>query len=129
MGWPITVGDGEFKRWKRSLKEIACGQNVRLTISAIECVFGMEWDVAQAQLWIEAVMELFGTERVMFGSHRPISKLARNVARPHAAYKKMTQGLSEAERDAVFRTNAARWFGRGLDRGRVRFPESAQDLV
>jgi predicted TIM-barrel fold metal-dependent hydrolase len=89
----------------------------------------MEWDVAQAQLWIEAVMELFGTERVMFGSHRPISKLARNVARPYAAYEEMTQGLSEAERDAVFRTNAARWFWRGLDRRRVRFPKSARDLV
>jgi predicted TIM-barrel fold metal-dependent hydrolase len=124
MGWPITVDDGEFKRWKRSLKEIACCENVRLTISAIECVFGMEWDVAQARLWIEAVMELFGTERVMFGGHRPISKLARNIARPYADYEEMTQGLFEAERDAVFRTNAARWFWRGLDRGKVRFPES-----
>jgi predicted TIM-barrel fold metal-dependent hydrolase len=64
--------------------------------------------------------------RVMFGSHRPISKLARNVARPYAAYE---EGLSEAERDAVFRTNAARWFWQELDRGKVRSPESARDLV
>jgi predicted TIM-barrel fold metal-dependent hydrolase len=125
MGWPMTVDDGEFERWKRSLKEIAQSENVRLTISALECVFSVEWQVAQARRWIEAAMELFGTERVMFGSHRPISKLARNVVHPYAAYEEMTQGLSEGERDAVFRANPARWFWEGLDRGKVRVPESA----
>jgi predicted TIM-barrel fold metal-dependent hydrolase len=125
MGWPMTVDDGEFERWKRSLEEIARGENVRLTISAVECVFGMQWQVAQARRWIEAAMELFGAERVMFGSHRPISKLARNVVHPYAAYEEMTRGLSEGERDAVFRANAAGWFWEGLDRGKVRVPESA----
>lgn len=125
MGWPMTVDDGEFERWKRSLKEIARSENVRLTISALECVFSVEWQVAQARRWVEAAMELFGTERVMFGSHRPISKLARNVVHPYAAYEEMTRGLSEAERDAVFRTNAARWFWEGLDRAKVRVPQSA----
>lgn len=125
MGWPMTVDDGEFERWKRSLREIARSENVRLTISALECVFSVEWQVAQARRWIEAAMELFGTERVMFGSHRPISKLARNVVHPYAAYEQMTRGLSEAERDAVFRANAARWFWEALDRGKVRVPQSA----
>ena len=125
MGWPTTVDDGEFERWKRSLKEIARSENVRLTISALECVLGMQWQVAQARRWIEAAMELFGTERVMFGSHRPISKLARIVLHPYAAYEEMTRGLPEGERDAVFRANAARWFWEGLDRGKVRVPQSA----
>jgi predicted TIM-barrel fold metal-dependent hydrolase len=125
MGWPVTLDDEEFERWRRSLKEIARCEKVRLTISAVECVFGMEWEAAQARRWVEAAIELFGTDRVMFGSHRPISKLARNVAHPYAAYEEMTQGLSETERDAVFRANAARWFWEGLDRGKVRAPESA----
>jgi predicted TIM-barrel fold metal-dependent hydrolase len=61
----------------------------------------------------------------MFGSHRPISRLARQVAHPYAAYEQMAVGLSEAERDAVFRENAARWFWGGLDRKKARGPESA----
>ena len=70
-------------------------------------------------------IELFGTKWVMFGGHRPISRLARRVAHPYAAHEEMTEGLSEAERDAVFRGNAARWFWGGRDRKKVRVPESA----
>ena len=74
---------------------------------------------------METAIELFGTKRVMFGGHRPISRLARRVAHPYAAHEEMTEGLSEAERDAVFRGNAARWFWGGRDRKKVRVPESA----
>ena len=91
----------------------ACG-NVRITISALECVFGMDWGMAQARPWVEAVLELFGTERMMFGSHRPISRLAHSVANPYDIYEEMTRGWSETERDAVFRLNAAAWFFGGL---------------
>ncbi len=67
-----------------------------------------------ARPWVEAAIELFGTERVMFGSHRPISRLARKVASPYEVYAEWTRSLSETERDAVFRGNAARWFFDGL---------------
>ena len=74
---------------------------------------------------METAIELFGTKRVMFGGHRPISRLARRMARPYEVYVEMTVGRSEAERDAVFRGNAARWFWGGRDRKKVRVPESA----
>jgi predicted TIM-barrel fold metal-dependent hydrolase len=114
MGWPATLDEHEFARWKHSLAAVSACENGRVTISAAECVFGMNWRVSEAQPWVDAVFELFGTERVMFGSHRPISRLARNFASPYEAYREMTKGLSEAERDAVFRLNAAEWFFGGL---------------
>ena len=125
MGWPVTLDDEEFERWKRSLREIAACENARLSISALECIFGMDWVAMKARPWVEAAIGLFGTDRVMFGSHRPISKLARKVLQPYALYEEMTRGLSEAEHDAVFRGNAARWFFGGLDRTKVRVPDSA----
>jgi predicted TIM-barrel fold metal-dependent hydrolase len=125
MGWPTPAADEEFARWKRNLGEIARCENTRVAIFALECAFGMEWGPAQARPWVEAAIELFGPERVMFGSHRPISKLARRVANPYAVYEEITRGLSEAECDAMFRTNAARWFWSGLDRAKVRAPETA----
>lgn len=122
MGWPTPVSDEEFARWKQNLREIARCENVRLTISAVECIFGMEWEPMQARRWVETAIELFGTGRVMFGSHRPISRLARRVAHPYAAYEEITAGLSEAERDAVFRGNAAQWFFERLRKKGVRSP-------
>ena len=70
----------------------------------------MKWSVPQAQRWIDTVFELFGTKRIMFGSHRPISRLSRSFASVYAGYEEMTAGLSESEQDSVFRRNAAEWF-------------------
>jgi predicted TIM-barrel fold metal-dependent hydrolase len=114
LGWPIAVDEEEFARWRGSMAAIAACENVRVAISALECVFGMDWGAVQARPWVDAVMELFGTERVMFGSHRPISRLARKIANPYEVYAELTRSLSETERDAVFRGNAVKWFFDGL---------------
>ncbi|MGH9697672.1 MAG: amidohydrolase family protein, partial [Bryobacteraceae bacterium] len=114
MGWPIAVIEQEFARWKKSLRELSACENIRITISAVEAVFGMHWQVAQVQPWMDTVFELFGAERVMFGSHRPISRLARNFSSPYDAYQEMARGLSQGEQDAVFLLNAAEWFFEGL---------------
>ena len=120
LGWPIAVDAQAFARWKQSLRELSGCENVRITVSAVEAVFGMHWQIAQVQPWVDAVFELFGTERVMFGSHRPISRLARNFPSPYEAYQEMTRELSGAEQDAVFRLNAAEWFFGGLQGSNVR---------
>jgi predicted TIM-barrel fold metal-dependent hydrolase len=114
MGWPIAVDAQGFDHWKQSLRELSGCENVRITISAVEAVFGMEWQIAQVQPWVDTVFGLFGTERVMFGSHGPISRLARNFPSPYDAYQEMTSGLSTTEQDAVFRLNAAEWIFGGL---------------
>ncbi len=110
MGWPQAVDNSSFTRWKQYLTALSACDNARIVISAIECVFGMKWSVPQAQPWVDTVFELFGTKRIMFGSHRPISGLSRTFAAVYAGYEEMTVGLPESEQDAVFRRNAAEWF-------------------
>src|SRR5262249_25930604 len=78
FGWPSAVDPAGYARWKHSLAAIAACENTHITISAVECVFGMNWNVAEVQPWIDTMFDLFGTHRVMFGSHRPLSELARN---------------------------------------------------
>jgi predicted TIM-barrel fold metal-dependent hydrolase len=114
MGWPIAVAAQAFARWKQSLRELSECENARITISAVEAIFGMHWQIAHVQPWVDTVFELFGAKRVMFGSHRPISRLAQNFPSPYRAYQEMTKGLSETERDAAFRSNAVDWFFGGL---------------
>ncbi|HEX4169999.1 MAG TPA: amidohydrolase family protein [Bryobacteraceae bacterium] len=113
MGWPVRTNDLEFTRWRRSLAELSQCQNVRIVISALECIFGMEWSLPQAQRWIQAVFDLFGPERTMFGGHHPICGLSTSFSAPYIAYEKMCANLSTSEQDAVFRLNAAEWFFSG----------------
>jgi predicted TIM-barrel fold metal-dependent hydrolase len=116
MGWPNQIDQEGFRHWQASLAELRNCENVAISISAFECIFGMNWSTAEVKPWVEAVFELFGTDRVMFGSHRPISRLATNFRSPYLAYGELTSGLSPSEQDAVFRANAARWFFEGLPR-------------
>lgn len=110
IGWPLDLSDAGFARWKRDMQALSALSNVRVTVSALECVFGMDWAIAEATPWIETLFELFGTQRVMFGSHRPLCKLSRSFPNAYRAYEKFVAGLSAAEQDLVFGKNAAEWF-------------------
>jgi predicted TIM-barrel fold metal-dependent hydrolase len=113
MGWPIATSEVEFTRWKQGLADLSACGNVRIVVSAIECVFGMAWSLPKVQPWVQTVFELFGPKRTMFGSHRPICKLSTSFPNPYSACEKMSECLSSSERDAVFRLNAAEWFFSG----------------
>ena len=110
LGWPSSTDRGEFARWRQSLAALAACENTHITISAVECVFGMNWSLAQVQPWIDTVFDLFGTDRAMFGGHRPLSQLAHNFPSPYTGYEQLVGKLSPQEQDAVFRDNAAKWF-------------------
>jgi predicted TIM-barrel fold metal-dependent hydrolase len=49
MGWPVAVDEQAFAQWKQSARELSECENVRITISAVEAVFGMHWQIAQVQ--------------------------------------------------------------------------------
>lgn len=110
MGWPSGTDQQNFSEWKESLRRLAACPNVRITISALECVFGMNWRPAQAQPWVDTVFELFGTGRVMFGSHSPIAARAANVSSPYASCLQLTAALTPEERRAVLQENAWEWY-------------------
>jgi predicted TIM-barrel fold metal-dependent hydrolase len=110
IGWPLDLGKSGFALWKQEMRALSACPNVHVTVSALECVFGMDWSVLDAAPWIETLFELFGAGRIMLGSHRPLCKLSRSFPNPYRAYEKLVAKLSDAEQDAVFRKNAAAWF-------------------
>ena len=110
IGWPLDRSKSGFAEWKQDMKALSAYPNVHVTVSALECVFGMDWAVADATLWIDSLFELFGVGRIMFGSHRPLCKLSRSFPNPFRAYETFVASLTESEQDAVFRKNAAAWF-------------------
>jgi predicted TIM-barrel fold metal-dependent hydrolase len=110
MGWPVRLNEFEFRLWRQGIMNLSTCENVRITISAVECIFGMSWSVQQVEPWVNTVFDLFGPKRIMFGSHHPICGLSRSFPTPYTAYEKLASSLSSAEQDAVFRLNAAEWF-------------------
>jgi predicted TIM-barrel fold metal-dependent hydrolase len=116
MAWPSQINRDGFTNWRSCLAEFRNCDNVRVSISALECIFGMNWAIAEARPWVETVFDLFGTDRIMFGSHRPISRLGTSIRSPYLAYGELASAVSPSEQDAIFRANAARWFFERLPR-------------
>jgi predicted TIM-barrel fold metal-dependent hydrolase len=110
IGWPLDLSKTGFAQWKQDLEALSALSNVHVAISALECVFGMDWTVADAASWVKTLFDLFGAGRIMFGSHRPLCKLSRSFPNPFRAYERFVASLSPSEQDAVFRKNAAAWF-------------------
>jgi predicted TIM-barrel fold metal-dependent hydrolase len=114
MGWPTDLDSEGHAHWRRHMSELGKCGNTCASISAIECIFGMDWNEEQIEPWIASVIEAFGPARCMFGSHLPITSLSHGFDRLFEAYERIVATLSEAERDAIFRTTALSWFRMGF---------------
>jgi predicted TIM-barrel fold metal-dependent hydrolase len=116
MGWPDDLSKEGFAKWKNDIRDLRRCENLCVSISAMECIFGMQWSVEQIRPWILEVIEVFGTNRCMFGSHMPIGKLSRGFQEIYKAYDTITASFSESEKERLFYRTAADWFFPG------RFP-------
>ncbi|MFC0398396.1 amidohydrolase family protein [Paraburkholderia rhizosphaerae] len=110
MGWPLDLSDEGFARWKRDLHELAGCDNIRMDISALECLFGMKWSIQDAARWVSTTIETMGVSRCMFGSHMPIAGLSVGFAEVYRRYTDMLHDYSASEADEMFYGVANRWF-------------------
>jgi predicted TIM-barrel fold metal-dependent hydrolase len=117
MGWPLDLTAVGRERWGRSVGELSRCENVCASISAVECLLGMNWTLEIARPWIQTLIDRFGPDRCMLGSHLPIARLSRGFGALYDAYEELLADLSPAEQDSLFRRTATAWFG--LDRLRL----------
>lgn len=106
------IKDGVLEPWKTQMSQIAAHPNIYCKLSGMvtEADHG-SWKPADFQPYIEHVLNVFGTDRVMFGSDWPVSLLA-------ATYDELVDVLEQAlprtwtevERDRLFGLNAKEFY-------------------
>ena len=69
------------------------------------------WMPVDLQPFVDHAIDVFGPERLMFGSDWPVCLLAANYAGVVEAARAALGGLAEAERAAVMSANAIRIYG------------------
>ncbi|GLS17906.1 amidohydrolase [Labrys miyagiensis] len=111
MGWPTDLSAEGYRRWRSDLTAIARCHNTVVSISAVECIFGMSWRPEQVKPWVLSMVEAFGPGRAMFGSHLPITGLSHGFGPLYDGYEAILAGFSEDEKNQVFRRTAMQWFG------------------
>ncbi len=74
-----------------------------------------KWTVEDLRPYVETVIELFGPDRLMFGSDWPVCELAASYGQVHQSVRELLQPLSESETDAIFGETAARFYHLSTD--------------
>lgn len=113
-------------QWARQIAELARRSNVRIKLGGlgmditgpIPAETGPATSAELAALWrpwVETCIEAFGAERCMFESNFPPDKAAGSYGAIWNAFKIITRGGSEAEKDRLFRGTAADTYRIALD--------------
>ena len=68
------------------------------------------WTVEEVQPYADYVLEVFGTDRVMFGSDWPVSYLVSEYVNTVETSKKLISGLSAEDQDKILDKNAREFY-------------------
>ena len=98
----------------QSLKEIAAHENVFMKISALHTLSGKNpapTDLAYYKPLIDAAVDAFGPDRVLFGSNWPLSALRRTYKNAVDILKTYCESRTDLSEDQLFFKNALKAYG------------------
>lgn len=111
LGKPAIGGDGDAA-WRKALAEVAALPHVACKLSGLVTeVAGDRVDADAIRRYLDTALELFGPQRLLFGSDWPVCLLRADYAEVAAIVAGWSQALSTDERAALWGGNAARCYG------------------
>jgi L-fuconolactonase len=106
------ISNGVFEPWLSDLKRVAEIPNVYCKISGMITEADTEnWKPADLTPYVNHVVDMFGYNRLMFGSDWPVCTLAGSYKQVFHAASRALGRMSVADRTAVFGGNAERFYG------------------
>jgi len=108
------VAKNEINEWSAALKPVAAYPNVHCKLSGLVTEANWSsWQTDDLRPFVDFALELFGLERLIFGSDYPVCLLATSYDRVLDAFQEILKGLSDAGRQQIFSKNAARFYRLG----------------
>ncbi|MGW8179917.1 MAG: amidohydrolase family protein, partial [bacterium] len=99
------IASGELEPWRQDLRLISSHPGVHCKVSGMVTEADhSKWKVQDLEPYVGAVVEIFGPERLMFGSDWPVCLLAASYGQVIDAAGKTLAGLSENHKEAVLGT-------------------------
>jgi L-fuconolactonase len=111
---PLRAGHGtpEMYTWERGVRELARAEHLVCKVSGL--VTEADWATWRAEdelRCVDVVLEVFGPERVLYGSDWPVSLLAAPYTRVFELAERAFAACTPSERAGFFGGNAARIYG------------------
>ena len=105
------IAEGSLEPWATDMAALARRPNVHVKLSGLVTEAGGNWSVERLRPYADHLLDVFGADRVMFGSDWPVVLLEAGYAEWFAAAQALTANCTEAERQAIFLGTAARFYG------------------
>jgi L-fucono-1,5-lactonase len=113
LGKP-PIAKNEIKEWSEALKPLASYEHVHCKLSGLVTEANWtSWKPDDLRPYVEYALELFGADRLMFGSDYPVCLLAASYDRVFDAFQEILEPLSDADREKIFSNNAAKFYRLG----------------
>jgi len=111
-----NVQEGIQDSWKRAMADIARRPNVACKISGIIATVKADgWSVEDLRPFVLHCREVFGPDRILFGSDWPVCTLKARLRQWVTALRQIIAPWPRQEQRKLLRDNALRWYG--IDRG------------
>jgi L-fuconolactonase len=102
---------GQLEPWRSQIAELAALPNVMCKVSGLVTEADHQsWAIDDLAPFVSHVLEVFGEDRVAFGSDWPVVLLAADHRRWVAALESLAAGLSPAARQKLWADNARRFY-------------------
>lgn len=108
-GSPWDQSPEGIKQWRKGLEKLAQLPNFYCKISGLG-MFNHQWQEADLLPIIHACIDIFGPERIMFGSNFPVDKLYRSYDSYWRCYEHSISGFSSDEQNKMLHDNAKTFY-------------------
>jgi L-fuconolactonase len=106
------IKKGLIEPWKTDLQALAAHENVCCKISGFVTEANWTgWQAADFRPYLDAAVEVFGMDRLLFGSDWPVCQVAGGYAKVIAVLEDYFSSFSDAEKKAFWGDNAQRFYG------------------
>ena len=105
------IADAAFGRWREDLAQLAALPNVHCKLSGLVTEAKPDWNVGDLRPYVAHVLEVFGAQRVIWGSDWPVVDLAGGYGAWLAASETLLSHLGQQDRNDIFGLNACRFYG------------------
>ncbi|NDL59610.1 amidohydrolase family protein [Phytoactinopolyspora mesophila] len=107
-----AIAEGVLEPWSAEIGELARLPNVSCKVSGLVTEADWaNWTLTDLRPYTDRLVDVFGADRLMFGSDWPVCTLAASYSDVLQATRECLAELTPGESDAVFTGNAARIYG------------------
>jgi L-fucono-1,5-lactonase len=105
------IASGALTDWFTALKPVAANTNIFCKLSGLVTEANWSsWQTNDLRPFVECALELFGPERLMFGSDHPVCLLAASYDRVLDSFQDILRDLPESDHARIFASNATSFY-------------------